>query len=205
MKRYSVNSMFLTLQGEGYWTGRRAVFARLAACNLWSGREEDRATAICKFCDTDFVGGRRMNAIDIAQKASELWGPGRDHRFLVMTGGEPTLQTDWDLIATLHRYEFYVAIETNGTREVDPLTDWITVSPKAGAELVQRKGNELKLVFPHPGAEPARFAGLKFDHRFLQPMDGPDREANTKAAVEYCMEHPEWRLSLQTHKIIGLP
>ena len=202
---YAVKEMFLTLQGEGVQAGRRAVFVRFAGCNLWSGREDDRAGAVCKFCDTDFVGGERMTAPEIAAKASDLWGNAREQRFLFVTGGEPLLQADWDLVATLHRFDFMVAAETNGTIEANPLFDWITVSPKAGVELKQRKGDELKLVYPQVGAEPDRFADLKFAHRFIQPMDGPDREANTKAAVQYCLDHPGWRLSLQTHKILGIP
>lgn len=208
MKKYKVREFFVTLQGEGHWTGRRAVFLRFSGCNLWSGREEDRPKgpgSCSAWCDTDFVGGERMAAFDTCQKAAELWGPGRDHRFIVLTGGEPMLQVDWDLVAYLHRYDFYVAIETNGTKDVGPLVDWITVSPKAGTELVQSKCNELKLVYPQPGAEPEKYADVKAEHRFLQPMDGPDREANTRAAAEYCLAHPEWRLSLQCHKIIGLP
>jgi 7-carboxy-7-deazaguanine synthase len=205
VKTYAVHSTFLTLQGEGYWTGRRAVFLRFSVCNLWNGREEDRATAVCKFCDTDFVGGERMTAPEIAGRAAGLWGPGRNHRFVVLTGGEPSLQVDWDLVSTLHRFDFFVAMETNGTRPIDPLTDWITVSPKAGAELVQRRGHELKLVYPQAGAEPERYVGLNFQHRFLSPLDDANREANTRAAAEYCLAHPEWRLTLQSHKIVGLP
>jgi len=207
MRTYAIKEMFLTLQGEGYWSGRRSVFVRFAGCNLWSGREEDRGKGpggCSAWCDTDFVGGERYTATELAQKAASLWGPGRLRRFAVLTGGEPSLQADWDLIATLHRHEFFVAMETNGTREVDRLTDWITVSPKVGGELVQRWAQELKLVYPQSGAEPERFAGMEFQHRFLQPMDGPDRQANTRAAAEYCLAHPEWRLSLQTHKILGI-
>lgn len=207
MKTYVIKEMFRTLQGEGYWTGRRAVFCRFAGCNLWNGREEDRdkgAGTCARWCDTDFVGGDRMTAIGICQRAAELWGAGRDHRFIVLTGGEPMLQVDWDLVATLHRFEFFVAIETNGTHKTDPLVDWITVSPKAGADLIQRRGQELKLIYPQADATPERFEGLNFDHFFLQPMDGPDREANTKTAVAYCLEHSRWRLSLQMHKIVGI-
>ncbi len=205
MNSYLVHSLFRTIQGEGYWTGRPAIFLRFSGCNLWTGREEDRATAVCKFCDTDFLGGERLTGQEIAWKAAELWGEEREHRFMVITGGEPTLQADWDLVATLHRFEFKVAIETNGTRAVIPLIDWITVSPKAGTEITQTKGDELKLIFPQPGAEPERYAGMAFDRWFLQPMDGPDRERNTQLAVEYCLANPRWRLSLQTHKFIGLP
>ncbi len=205
MKTYAVHSLFQTIQGEGYWTGRPAIFLRFSGCNLWTGREEDRATAVCQFCDTDFLSGERMTADEIVGNAVELWGTERNHRFVVLTGGEPTLQADWDLIATLHRFEFTVAIETNGTQQVKPPIDWITVSPKAGAKVAQTKGDELKLVFPQAGAGPDRYTAMAFEHWFLQPMDGPDRERNTRLAVEYCIANPRWRLSLQTHKFIGLP
>lgn len=210
MKTYSVKSLFLTLQGEGFWTGRRAVFLRFAGCNLWSGREEDRpkGPGTCsQWCDTDFVGGNRMTAIDIGIRAAELWGDERCRRFVVLCGGEPTLQADRDLIHLLHRYEFEVAIETNGTRELPARVDWITCSPKAGADVRIGWCDELKLVYPQAGLTPedavAMFA-IGCGSRFLQPMDGPDRDANTQAAVRYCLEHPEWRLSLQTHKIVGI-
>jgi 7-carboxy-7-deazaguanine synthase (Cx14CxxC type) len=206
---YAVKEMFKTLQGEGVNAGRVAVLCRLSGCNLWSGREADRATATCRFCDTDFVGtngvnGGRYEAAALAQKAAELWGADRRHRFIFLTGGEPALQVDHLLIDALHRFEFAVAIETNGTVRLPDSLDWITVSPKAGAELAQRTGQELKLVYPQPGAEPELFADLPFRHHLLQPMDGPDREANTAAAVAYCQANPKWRLSVQTHKLIGV-
>jgi 7-carboxy-7-deazaguanine synthase (Cx14CxxC type) len=208
---YAVKEIFYTLQGEGANTGRPAVFCRFAGCNLWSGREEDRATATCRFCDTDFVGtdgtggGRFDSAKALASAIAAAWSahaPGR--RFVVCTGGEPLLQLDDALVDALHAEDFEIAIETNGTQPAPPGIDWICVSPKAGAELVLRAGNELKLIFPQPGAEPARYEGLAFDHFLLQPMDGPARVANTELAVRYCLEHPRWRLSLQTHKLIGI-
>jgi 7-carboxy-7-deazaguanine synthase len=207
---YTVREIFYTLQGEGAQTGRAAVFCRFAGCNLWSGREEDRATAICRFCDTDFFGvgedgGRFATPEALAAAVDSLWPAGEDGtRYVVCTGGEPLLQLDEPAIAALHARGFEVAIESNGTRRAPPSLDWICISPKAGAPLVQTAGDELKLVFPQEGAPPARFESLAFDHFFLQPMDGPDVEANTRAATEYCMEHPRWRLSLQTHKLLGL-
>ena len=208
---YAVKELYTTLQGEGAQTGRRAVFLRFAGCNLWSGREPDRATAVCRFCDTDFVGtdgpggGKFAGADALAEAAAAAWGPGTDHRLIVCTGGEPLLQLDPPLIAALHAHGFAVAVETNGTRPAPPGLDWICVSPKAEAPLVLRAGNELKLVFPQATAMPERFTGLAFDHFFLQPMDGPAREANTQAAIRYCLAHPQWRLGLQTHKLTGLP
>jgi 7-carboxy-7-deazaguanine synthase len=209
---YAVKEMFYSLQGEGANAGRPAVFVRFAGCNLWSGREPDRATATCRFCDTEFVGtdgdgGGRFDADELAADVSAAWRPilGPPRRFVVLTGGEPMLQVDPPLIDALHRRGFEVAVETNGTIPVPPSLDWITVSPKAGATLVQRIGQELKLVYPQDGAEPGRFADmLDFAHHFLQPMDGPDLAENTRAAVRYCLEHPRWRLSLQAHKILGL-
>jgi 7-carboxy-7-deazaguanine synthase len=211
---YAVKEIFYSLQGEGAHTGRPAVFCRFAGCNLWSGREDDRLTAICQFCDTDFVGtdglggGRFPSALDLATTVAAAWPipPGPLARpFVVCTGGEPLLQLDEDLVAAFHDFGFEVAIETNGTRRPPRGIDWICVSPKAGAELVLCSGHELKLVFPQEGAEPARFAHLDFRYFFLQPRDGPERERNTQLAVGYCLEHPRWRLSLQTHKLLGIP
>jgi 7-carboxy-7-deazaguanine synthase len=210
---YSVKEIFYTLQGEGANTGRPAVFCRFAGCNLWTGRESDRLDATCRFCDTDFVGtdgpggGKFPDATSLARAVAAAWpngaSPGR--RFVVCTGGEPLLQLDPALLAALHAEGFEVAVETNGTVDPPPGIDWLCVSPKADASLVVRKGSELKLVYPQDGAEPERFEGLGFDHFFLQPMDGPAREANTAAALRYCLTHPRWRLSLQTHKLLGIP
>lgn len=208
---YAVKEIFYTLQGEGAQTGRPAVFCRFAGCNLWSGQQEDRARAVCRFCDTDFVGtdgpggGRFRRAADLARAVRAAW-PGSGGRPLVVcTGGEPLLQLDGALVAALHAEGLEVAVETNGTRPAPAGLDWICVSPKAGTELVLRTGDELKLVYPQPGAEPERYLGLAFRHFFLQPMDGPDRARNTEQAVRYCLEHPAWRLSLQTHKLLGIP
>ena len=211
---YAVKEVFYTLQGEGAQAGRAAVFCRFAGCNLWSGQEGDRATAVCQFCDTDFVGtdgpgGGRFPTPDALADAVEAAGPaattGPVRKLVVCTGGEPLLQLDEPLIEALHARGFEVAIETNGTRPVPPGVDWICVSPKAGTDLVVVSGGELKLVFPQPGAEPERFRHLAFDRFYLQPMDGPDREANTQLALRYCLAHPGWRLSLQTHKLLGIP
>ena len=212
-KSYSVKEIFYTLQGEGAQAGRAAVFCRFAGCNLWSGRETDRKSAVCQFCDTDFVGvngpggGKFDDADAVANAIASHWpanGAG-GKRFVVCTGGEPLLQLDGALIEALHAREFEIAVETNGTVAAPAGIDWICVSPKAGAPLVQRGGDEIKLVFPQAEAEPGLFEGLAFHHFFLQPMDGPERIANTERAVRYCMEHPLWRLSLQTHKILGIP
>ena len=209
---YSVKEMFYTLQGEGGQTGRPAVFCRFSGCNLWTGREADRATAVCRFCDTDFVGtdgqggGKFAGSDALADAIAARW-PADDtsgRRYVVCTGGEPLLQLDDALIDALHARGFEVAVETNGTQRAPAGLDWICVSPKAGAPLALTAGNELKLVFPQADAMPDRFETLAFDHFFLQPMDGPLRVENTRAAVEYCMRHPKWRLSLQTHKIIGI-
>jgi 7-carboxy-7-deazaguanine synthase (Cx14CxxC type) len=212
---YAVKEVFYTLQGEGTNTGRPAVFCRFSGCNLWSGREEDRATAVCRFCDTDFVGvdgtggGRFATASDLAHAVAKEWpawtDPQRGQPLVVCTGGEPLLQIDEALLAALHAEGFEVAIETNGTIAAPAGVDWICVSPKADAELVQRRGQELKLVFPQKGAAPERYENLEFQHFFLQPMDGPDRDKNTELAVRYCLDHPRWRVSLQTHKLLGIP
>jgi 7-carboxy-7-deazaguanine synthase (Cx14CxxC type) len=203
MKSYKVKEMFLSLQGEGFHAGRPAVFVRFAGCNLWSGREEDRSSAVCQFCDTDFLGGERLTGIDIVGRAAGLWGQGRQHRFVVFTGGEPTLQADYALVELFHRHDFEVAVETNGTREIVPLYDWVTVSPKAGTTIVATTGSELKFVFPQKNIDPSEFRD-GFDHFYIQPMDGPDREANTASAIQYCLNHPRWRLSLQIHKLLGI-
>lgn len=238
---YAVKEIFYTLQGEGAQTGRAAVFCRFAGCNLWSGREADRAMAICQFCDTDFAdtngpgGGRFASAEELAEAVAECWSgsipglksetptpasktrsPGAPEtggtradsdgkRFVVCTGGEPLLQLDAELIAALHGRGFEIAVETNGTVAAPQGLDWICVSPKAGAPLKQFTGDELKLVFPQAGVEPEQFAGLAFRHFFVQPMDGPRRDENTRLAVEYCLAHPQWRVSLQTHKLMGIP
>jgi 7-carboxy-7-deazaguanine synthase len=246
---YAVKEIFYTLQGEGAQTGRAAVFCRFAGCNLWSGREQDRAAAVCKFCDTDFAdtdgpgGGRFGTAEALAaaveekwrvrafppfrQRTTEGWGTPMGEttadpstsvaaatsaqddrgkrRFVVCTGGEPLLQLDAALIDALHGRGFEIAVETNGTIAAPEGLDWICVSPKAGAELKQRTGDELKLVYPQAGAQPEEFADLEFRHFFLQPMDGPVREENTRLALNYCLEHPQWRMSLQTHKLLGIP
>lgn len=209
---YAVKETYFTLQGEGHHTGRPAVFLRFAGCNLWTGLETDRGRAVCRFCDTDFVGtdgpggGKFAAAADLASHVAAAW-PRHvgGERFVVCTGGEPLLQLDPPLLDALHQRGFQVAIETNGTLPVPPGVDWVCVSPKAGAPLVATTGDELKLVYPQEGADPSAFTALPFPHRFLQPMDGPDRERNTRLAVEYCLTHPEWRLSLQSHKIAGLP
>jgi 7-carboxy-7-deazaguanine synthase (Cx14CxxC type) len=208
---YSVKEIFYTLQGEGAQAGRPAVFCRFAGCNLWSGREQDRADAVCTFCDTDFVGtgpdgGKFEDAAALAQTCRKAWrGNSGTPPFVVLTGGEPMLQVDDALIDALHAAGFEIAIETNGTLPVPRGIDWICVSPKAGAALVQRSGDELKLVYPQADIEPAQLEDLDFGHFLLQPMDeGDDSPENLKAAVAYCLAHPKWRLSLQTHKLLGL-
>ena len=207
---YAVKEIFRTLQGEGARTGRAAVFCRFAGCNLWSGRERDRAQAQCTFCDTDFVGtdgvngGRFADAEALADRVEAIWGPGTESRYVVCTGGEPLLQLDENLIEALHARGFEIAVETNGTLEAPAGIDWICVSPKAGTEVVQRRGNELKLVFPQADLDPQSFEQAAFDHFFLQPLDAASREENTRLALAYCLEHPRWRLSLQTHKILGI-
>lgn len=211
---YIVKEIFYTLQGEGAQTGRAAVFCRFAGCNLWSGREQDRQTAVCRFCDTNFVGtdgpagGRFENASALATAIVSIWSAkaGVPTRALVVcSGGEPLLQIDDALVGALHAAGLKIAIETNGTFAAPQGIDWICVSPKAGTELLLRSGDELKLVFPQAGAEPERFASLDFRHFFLQPKDGPEREENTGLAVQYCLRNPQWRLSLQTHKLLGIP
>jgi 7-carboxy-7-deazaguanine synthase len=207
---FTVKELFYTLQGEGANTGRPAVFCRFAGCNLWTGHEADRSTAVCQFCDTDFVGadgpggGSFATPNSLADAVAKQW-PGGGKPMVVCTGGEPFLQLTIELVEALHERGFEVAVETNGTRLGPPGLDWVCVSPKAGADLVLRAGDELKLIYPQPGAEPERYERLDFRHFFLQPMDGPDRERNTQLAVRYCLEHPRWRLSLQTQKILGIP
>ena len=207
---YSVKEIFLTLQGEGGQAGRPAVFCRFAGCNLWSGREQDRAAAVCTFCDTDFVGtdgegGGRFETPDaLADAIARAWTGGPSDRLVVITGGEPLLQLDGSLIAVLHNQGFSIAVETNGTIAAPPGIDWVCVSPKADAPLAQTSGQELKLVFPQANVDPARFESLDFERFFLQPMDGPDRAQNTQAAIAYCLAHPRWRLSVQTHKYLGI-
>ena len=208
---YSVKEIFYTLQGEGGQAGRAAVFCRFAGCNLWSGREADRASAICRFCDTDFVGtdgtggGKFEQAAQLAQAIAGHWPTATSaRRFVVLTGGEPLLQVDAALLDALHAQGFEVAVETNGTVAAPPGIDWLCVSPKAGAPVVQEKGQELKLVFPQDGVDPSCFLAWDFQHFFLQPMDGPRQRDNTAAAIAYCQTHPQWRLSVQTHKVIGI-
>ena len=207
---YAVKEIFLTLQGEGAHAGRTAVFCRFSGCNLWSGREDDRADAVCKFCDTDFVGtdgtqgGRYATADELADAVDQEWRGPPDHRYTVLTGGEPLLQVDAALIDALHARGFEIAVETNGTIAAPPGLDWVCVSPKAGAELVVREGDELKLVFPQEENTPEDFADLAFERFSLQPMDGPDIAQTTQAAIDYCLQHPQWRLSVQTHKSLGI-
>ncbi len=208
---YSVKEIFLTLQGEGGQAGKAAVFCRFAGCNLWTGREQDRAKAVCTFCDTDFVGtdgvggGKFATPDALADAVAAAWTGGPDDRLVVITGGEPMLQLDASLIDALHARGFMIAVETNGTLPAPDGIDWICVSPKADAPVVQTRGQELKLVYPQPLADPARFADLDFERFYLQPMDGPDQLENTQKAVAYCLSHPKWRLSVQTHKYLGLP
>jgi len=220
---YTVKEIFYTLQGEGAQTGRAAVFCRFSGCNLWTGREEDRSRAVCQFCDTDFVGtgpdgGRFSSATELADAIDRCWAGRADdpeqagirasgvagRKYVVCTGGEPLLQLDDPLIEALHERGFEVAVETNGTKPAPASLDWICVSPKAGAPFVQKSGNELKLVYPQEQAPPERFERLDFEHFFLQPMDGAETALNTERAIEYCLAHPRWRLSIQTHKLVGL-
>ncbi len=210
---YFIRDIFYSIQGEGFYTGRPAVFCRFTGCNLWSGKEADREKAVCKFCDTDFVGfdkpegGLFQTPEELSGRIKELW-PDKNMKsakpLVVCTGGEPLLQMDDRLVSFLHEKGFEVAVETNGTIEPPKDIDWICVSPKAGAQLLLRSGQELKLVFPQPGADPEKYLMLDFEHFFLQPMDSPDREVNTRLALEYILSHPQWRLSLQTHKILGI-
>ncbi|MCB0706777.1 MAG: 7-carboxy-7-deazaguanine synthase [Saprospiraceae bacterium] len=210
MKKYKVKEIYYTLQGEGAHTGRPAVFCRFTGCNLWSGREEDRDKAICQFCDTDFIGtdgvaGGRYSATELASKVLSLWPdelPGKP--YVVCTGGEPLLQLDELLVDAFHQLHLEIGVETNGTILPPAGIDWICVSPKAGSELILQKGNELKLVFPQAAAMPPLYEALDFEHFYLQPMDGLSAKENTKRTVEYCLQHPQWRLSLQTHKFIGI-
>jgi 7-carboxy-7-deazaguanine synthase (Cx14CxxC type) len=207
---YSVKEIYLTLQGEGGQQGRAAVFCRFAGCNLWSGREEDRASAVCTFCDTSLGGwlgrggGLWGGGDDLAAAVLAAWGAGTHRRLVVFTGGEPLLQLDGPLIVALRDLGFEIAVETNGTIAAPDGLDWICVSPKADAPLIQRSGQELKLVYPQAGVDPERFEALDFERFFLQPMDGPDRETNTRQAIAYCLQRPRWRLSVQTHKYIGI-
>ena len=207
---YAVKELFLTLQGEGVNAGRRAVFVRFAGCNLWSGRERDRATAVCSFCDTDFVGtdgvggGKFADAPALAAAAALAWGEAQERRFVVLTGGEPMLQVDDGLVDALHDREFEIAIESNGTLPAHPRLDWVCISPKAGSDVVQRQGDELKLVWPQPGLDPDAIEGWDFANFLVQPLDDMRGEANVAAAVAFAMARPKWRLSLQTHKLLGL-
>lgn len=208
---YAVKEIFYTLQGEGANAGRPAVFCRFAGCNLWSGREADRAQAICKFCDTEFVGtdgsdgGKFRTAAELTRRIASRWPTAdRAHRFVVLTGGEPLLQVDAQLLASLHEAGFEIAVETNGTVRPPPGIDWVCVSPKAGADWILRRGNELKLVWPQPGFDLEALAALPFEHRYLQPMDDPRRESNTVACIEACLRHPAWKLGTQMHKMVGL-
>ena len=208
---YSVKEIFLTLQGEGGQAGKAAVFCRFSGCNLWTGREQDRAKAVCTFCDTDFVGtdgeggGKFATADDLANAVEAAWTGGPDDRLVVCTGGEPLLQLDAAIVEALHKRGFQIAMESNGTLPAIDGIDWICVSPKADAPVVQTSGQELKLVFPQDKAMPERFEAMDFERFYLQPMDGPDRDRNTQLAVAYCLAHPKWRLSVQTHKYLGLP
>ena len=208
---YTVKEMYLTLQGEGAQAGRAAVFCRFTGCNLWNGREADRATAACRFCDTDFIGvngpggGKFKTPEALAEAVADCWSASGGNRFVVCTGGEPLLQLDAPLIAALKAQDFTIAIETNGTLEAPQGIDWVCVSPKEGADVVLDKGDELKLVYPQPDLMPQLFEHLEFDHFMLQPLDGPKGAQNTQSALDYCLENPQWRLSIQTHKVLGIP
>jgi 7-carboxy-7-deazaguanine synthase (Cx14CxxC type) len=206
---YTVKEIFYTFQGEGANAGRPAVFCRFSGCNLWTGREADRASAVCTFCDTDFVGvgpdgGKFATPLELANAVDARWPEGQAHKFVVCTGGEPLLQLDEPAIGALHARGFAVAVETNGTQHAPSGIDWICVSPKAQAPVVLDHGQELKLVFPQRDVDPQRFESMHFENFFLQPMDGPDLAANTRAAMAYCLAHPRWRLSIQTHKLLGI-
>jgi len=212
MSSYKIKEIYYTLQGEGAQSGRPAVFCRFTGCNLWSGREEDRATAICQFCDTDFWGmdgenGGRYTADELAMKVMSLWPSGKNlgEPYVVCTGGEPLLQLDTPLINTFHQIGLKIGIETNGTIEPPSGIDWICVSPKASTTLKLKAGNELKLIFPQPGAEPERYEQLDFEYFYLQPMDGPNIERNTRLTLDFCLQNPQWHLSLQTHKLLNIP
>ena len=210
MSGYKVKEIYYTLQGEGARTGRPAVFLRFTGCNLWSGREEDRSDAVCQFCDTDFFGmdgtlGGKYEADELAAQVNALWPAGKKQKYVVCTGGEPLLQLDEELIHALHKYSFEIAIETNGTITPPQGIDWVCVSPKANTDVVVRKGNELKLVVRQQGIDPAMFESWTFKNFFLQPMDGPNVAEHTARALQYCLDHPQWRLSLQTHKILRIP
>ena len=209
---YSVKEMFYTLQGEGNHAGRPAVFCRFSGCNLWTGREQDRASAICRFCDTDFVGtngeggGKFATAEQLAERINSLWPASYPQsKYVVFTGGEPLLQLDTVLIDAMHQQGFEIAIETNGTLPVPEGVDWVCVSPKMGSELVVRRGNEIKVVIPQDGQDMALYASLDFEHYFVQAMDGPDQKDNIRLAIEFCKQHPQWKLSLQTHKLLQIP
>lgn len=210
MNKYKVKEIFYTLQGEGAYTGKPAVFCRFSGCNLWSGREEDRHKAICQFCDTDFWGmdgenGGAYTATELAKIIRALWPEESvDPIFVVCTGGEPLLQLDDNLIKVLHEYDCFIAIESNGTIIVPPGVDWVCISPKANADLLVLEGDELKLVYPQKGGEPSNYEHLRFQHFYLQPMDGPDQKMNTQSVLEYCLANPKWKMSLQTHKILGI-
>lgn len=209
MKKYAVKEIFYTLQGEGAHAGRPAVFLRFSGCNLWSGREVDRHKAICKFCDTDFWGtdgqnGGKYALQELAEKVSEQWPENAEYKYVVCTGGEPLLQLDSDLILAIKAHGFEVAIETNGTIEVPEEVDWICMSPKANTEIIVRKGNEIKVVYPQKGIDPADFKEMDFVNFFIQPMDSPEQEDNILKAIKYCKQNPKWRISLQTHKILGI-
>ncbi len=207
---YSVKEMFYTLQGEGAQAGRPAVFCRFTGCNLWSGREQDRNDAICSFCDTDFIGtdgqngGKFSSAAELAAAILSFWPSPEGIPYVVFTGGEPALQLDAELISAVHAAGFEIAIETNGTKPLPEGIDWICVSPKSVAEVIIRQGDELKLVYPQTDCMPEQFTGYQFTHKYLQPLDNPLQKSNTQAAIDYCMRHPQWKLSLQTHKIIGI-
>ena len=210
MKLYSIKEIYYTIQGEGHQTGRPAIFCRFAGCNLWSGREEDRAKAICQFCDTDFIGtdgpnGGKYDAKELARKINSLWPNDQEFKFVVFTGGEPLLQLDERLIACIQGQGFSIAVETNGTIPIPDGIDWVCVSPKAGSQLVVESGDELKLVFPQHNCMPEDFIAMDFIHFYLQPMDNEHITQNIKATIEYCLEHPQWKLSLQSHKYIGIP
>ncbi len=209
MKKYAVKEIFYTLQGEGAHSGRPAIFLRFSGCNLWSGREEDRHKAICKFCDTDFWGtdgynGGKFKAKELAQKVNEMWPEDSDFKYIVCTGGEPLLQLDETLIKELHKQNFEVAVETNGTIEIPPGIDWVCMSPKANTDILVTSGNEIKIVYPQLGIDPKKFEKYNFQHFYLQPMDSPEQEENTLQTIIYCKQNPQWRISLQTHKILGI-